>query len=157
MNKDFFVSKENILKELDVLEKKLGQKPEGITIDHKTFSDLVNVLATGVSAGTVEDEFFNKILDLGKGQVNYIPKEQPVEPKQEEKEKLSAETMKSEMDAIIKEAGRAFGPLGEIIAKMVIVEELENLKQEKQENKVNRLNFNKCSICGKENCPKRKY
>jgi hypothetical protein len=42
----------------------------GITIDHKTFSELINTLSYGVNAGTVEKSLFNKMVNLAQTQVN---------------------------------------------------------------------------------------
>lgn len=54
-------------------EKERESKPviqPGITIDHKTFSELINTLSYGVNAGTVEKSLFNKMVNLAQTQVN---------------------------------------------------------------------------------------
>lgn len=58
---------------LDLLKdvnKEESNKEEGITIDYNTFSKLVNVLSYGVNNGTVEEEFYNEIVNMGIDQTN---------------------------------------------------------------------------------------
>lgn len=40
----------------------------GITLDYKTYTELVNTLSYGTSVGTVDKGFYNKILNIGQTQ-----------------------------------------------------------------------------------------
>lgn len=79
----------DIKKDLLDLEKlnTLNNNQEGVVIDYKTFSEIVNVLSIAKSYGDCSQDFFNKVINIGMSQ-----------EKKEQTQSLYLETIKQRMN-----------------------------------------------------------
>lgn len=72
---------------------------EGIVIDYKTFSEIINILTFCEEQGIINNDFVLKLIDIGKKQTDYKKNEQAETPKEE----VNSETIEERIMKKLKE------------------------------------------------------